>query len=241
MVTIGGNNYKWRGTNIRTIKSGDITYVTMPRKNSEIVIPINVESDNYIIKIDACNKGGNGNIAIFFDNFSVKQLYVKSKTRHIYEFAMQANASCKWIKIKKRVGSTGNVLIHSISYTKKIEKPKKQINDPVKQIKLEQQLKLIQLQNEREKIEREKKNRDILEKRGINMAPPPVTIGGSDYRWLGKNIRTLYKFNSTCVCISKLTSNIMVPVKVKPNTRYKVSVSAANEKNQDRSVRFVHL
>jgi GT2 family glycosyltransferase len=79
--------------------------------------------------------------------------------------------------------------------------------------------KITDRQNALEKTERAEKLKKILNTRNKG-----VSIGG---RWQGKNIRTVTKFGANCADISKSDSIILLPISVKPNSIYRIVVTAS--------------
>ena len=66
-AVIGGNGYRWRGRAIRTIRKGNSTCVTMPRKDSTVMAPVGVAGESqYKITITAAKNSGNGALLVNF-------------------------------------------------------------------------------------------------------------------------------------------------------------------------------
>jgi len=65
MTTVGGPGYRWRGQFTKQIRRGGVDCVTMPRRDSHILVPINLSSNSmYQITLRARNNGGNGFVKI---------------------------------------------------------------------------------------------------------------------------------------------------------------------------------
>lgn len=235
-IIAGGTNYKWRGINVRAISIDSSQCITMPMQDSKIIVPIQkLDAATYTVEIHACNKGGNGRIQVFFEGNEAHQFYVKAKQYKIYSFDLIVTKPSSNLIINKPKHSSGNLLIKTISYEKNVL-PKNAIESPVESktdIKKSNRLKVAQVQLIKRKREREARNKDILNKRGEEMSVPTV-VGGSSYKWRGKNIRTLFKYNTTCVCLPKSNSLVMTAAQVSPDTRYKVTIFAACDSGNEK-------
>ena len=93
MTIIGGKNYRWKGKNIRTINYQDVPCVTMPRKDSSIITPANINTGSfYKVTITACNKGGNGKILLLIDDIVVEGIYIVSSDFKEYNIDMHTDS-----------------------------------------------------------------------------------------------------------------------------------------------------
>lgn len=66
-VIIGGNGYRWRGRSIRAVAKAGTICITMPRKDSMIMAPVNLSSGaQYKVTITASKNSGNGALLVNF-------------------------------------------------------------------------------------------------------------------------------------------------------------------------------
>jgi GT2 family glycosyltransferase len=238
MVTVGGPGYRWRGQYIRNIEHSGVGCATMPRKNSEILVPTDIKSNAvYRVSIRTKNNGGNGIIGIKFSGGKLEKFYVVSPDFKDYEIVMYSDGIADTnIKICRLSESTGNVLVESITY-EEIDRPKteeqiaKEKADLDKEKKLSRQKEFGNIQAKADKKFREKQLEYLLISRGEKMGTP-VVIGGSSYRWKGKNIKSVFKHGSTCVEISQKKSMILIPITVPKKSNFSVTLSAAADQQR---------
>lgn len=240
MITVGNTGYRWNGHNIRTIGNN---VVSLPRADSHILISAVLLSDTYYeVKIKAANKGGNGRIQVEFEGETVKcekqTFYVKSKdfmeyTVKLHVGDLEGKNQAK-LRVSRAKAGSGNILIDSVSCTKtNAPITKQQLEaeeaEKAKELRLRRQQELGQAIYAKEKEVRAQELERLLNAEG-NVMSTPIKVGGQGYRWRGHSIRTLYKFNATCVSLPRADSSVMIPVNVQPSARYKVTLHAASEK-----------
>ena len=208
------NNFK--GKNIRTITRNGISCVSMPKIDSYILMTVDVESlSDYTITIDACKIGGSGKLDVEFTGNHVYGnkgiINVFSSNFSSYKIKLFLNTASTDITLLRvqRSNSSGTVLIKSILCEKTVIEERPKVN--------------IALQNETANIESKELLNTILISRGKNMA----IIGGSGYRWRGKNIKTIFKDNTNCIEMPSQDSVIMVPISAVSEAEYFINVIAS--------------
>ena len=237
MTTVGGPGYKWRGQFTRMIRRGGIDCVTMPRRDSFILIPVVVQKDSmYQITLRARNNGGNGlvkvelighNLNIFEEIYIVSPDFNEFSVNIIIKNTETTNANLKISRTKK---GTGNILVEKVSHIRKnIPKTDAEIAQEAKRKKHQQALtRQQQIGSEQiklNKLNRQKKLDAILASRGDQVGKS-LFIGGRGYRWKGKSIRVTNKHGNS-VNMPKSNSMILAPIKINSNTLYRVTISAS--------------
>jgi len=125
-TVIGGNGYRWRGRAIRTIRKNNSTCVTMPRKDSVIMIPCALRAGTqYKVTISASKNSGNGALLVNFfggknydgDHIS---LFVTGAEMRDYTIAVTVpkfpSNLPMYLRVWKPNDSTGNVFVRTIQY-----------------------------------------------------------------------------------------------------------------------------
>lgn len=234
---IGGNNYRWRGKNIRAIRNNGIYCVTMPRQDSEVIAPINMETESvYQIKVKACHRGGTGKINIGLKDYEGKKykidtIYIVSSIFKEFELIAYTDDIFNIANIYiERVDASGSILVESIN-CKEIERPltpedifKLEIEEKNKEA-IEKRLKEGAKQKEIEQLQRKKTSDEMLVSKGEKM--PDIYIGGKGHRWRGKQIRSVVKHNDTCVELPRPTSVVLIPIKPISNSVFSVTIAAS--------------
>lgn len=123
---IGGNGYRWRGRSIRTIRKNNTTCVTMPRKDSIVMVPVGVApNSHYKVTISASKNSGNGALLVNFfggknydgDHISV---FVTGSEMKDYTVSVPVPKFPGNLPVYLRVwrpdDATGNVFINTIRY-----------------------------------------------------------------------------------------------------------------------------
>jgi GT2 family glycosyltransferase len=124
---IGGNGYRWRGRAIRTIRKGNSTCVTMPRKDSTIMAPVGVAGESqYKITITASKNSGNGALLVNFfggKNYDGPHIsiYVTGAEMRDYTVAVPVpkfpNNLPMYLRVWRPNDATGNVFIQTVQYS----------------------------------------------------------------------------------------------------------------------------
>lgn len=226
MKKIGGSGYRWKGKKIRVIDD----CVTMPRKESVILSGIKVKKGKYYkISICALNKGGNGKIDIKIGNF-IQTIYIVSRDFCDFSFEVDSSYTDEIIVSRPRDAS-GTVLVKEIG-CQETEGPKtpEQIKEEAYKAESEKRAKrredVGKAQSEKERKYREEETKKILEARR-DIVGGPVIIGGKGYQWKGRQIRSVYKYNTTCVALRGAGAMILAPANVPSNTKFKVEIEAS--------------
>lgn len=123
---IGGNGYRWRGKSIRTVRRNNATCVTMPRKDSMVMIPVGVAPhSHYKVTIAASKNSGNGALLVNFfcgKNYDGDQIsvFVASNQTKDYTISVPVPKFPSNLPVYLRVwrpnDATGNVFITTIRY-----------------------------------------------------------------------------------------------------------------------------
>jgi GT2 family glycosyltransferase len=240
MRTIGGKTksgktYAWRGKKIRTVKYGGKLCVTMPRKESMIIAPAKINNCSlYKVIVTACNKGGNGKISVGFDDKVSEDIYIVSsnfKKHRVDIYTDGIFESIRNLVVSRPPDSSGSVVIKNIAYDE-IERPKTEEELKLEQEnkerekKLEKRKELGKLQAEESDRYREEQSKKIIATRGDTMGKPTI-IGGKGFRWVGKNIRSVFKYGTTCAILKGNGSILLVPVSVPQQTSFTVDIKAS--------------
>jgi len=125
-TVIGGNGYRWRGRAIRTIRKDNATCVTMPRKDSIIMVPVGVApNSHYKVTISASKNSGNGALLVNFfggknyDGDHISVFVTGSETKD-YTVSVPVPKFPGNLPVYLRVwrpnDATGNVFINTIRY-----------------------------------------------------------------------------------------------------------------------------
>lgn len=166
---VGGNGYRWRGRSIRTIRKNNQTCVTMPRKDSIVMVPVVVRPNSqYKVTINASKNSGNGALLVNF--FSGKNydgehisVFVKGSEQRDYTVSVPVpkfpNNAPVYLRVWRPNDATGNVFISTIRYDVIGDMPKIK-RDP----------KLPTIPQVKKKVIKEPKRRSIKERKII----PPV-------------------------------------------------------------------
>jgi len=225
MNSAGGPGYKWRGKNIRLIQRRNIDCVTMPRKDSCVVLSAKIKANTmYRVNITAKNAGGNGLVAARFSSgeCGASPAYVVSKDFHTVQIEVWVKSIVSkdtTLEVYRPPKATGNILVSNVSFhmIKKVKPaPIKKIEDKATKKRVQE---ITARQNKLEQKERVDKLKKISEARKIGMS-----VGN---QWQGKNIRTVNKFGSSCANISGSDSILLLPVVVKPDSIYRVVITAS--------------
>jgi hypothetical protein len=126
MQTFGGERYRWRGRAIRTICKDNTTYVTIPRRDSIIMMPCNAQPNTkYEVRIIAQNNVGNGSILVNFfsgQEYDGEHIQVNVTSPEIDEYVTNITTpnfqpSMKiYLRVWRANESVGNIFIKSISF-----------------------------------------------------------------------------------------------------------------------------
>lgn len=226
MISAGGPGYRWRGRHIRAINRRGIDCVTLPRKDSCIIIPAKINSNSiYRVSITAKNASGNCLIAVRFVDTTCEcnPVYVASKEfSSIYVDVIVRDVSKvnTTLEIYKPKNSSGNILVSDISVINVGTVTEDDIaDDKVKSIsaaKIDSNKRKVEAAA---KIEGRKKVRDITKQRNKKLAKV--------IKWGGRNIKEVNKFGKSCANLYRLDSTLLLPVSVKPHSIYRVSISAS--------------
>ena len=216
----GGETYKWKGVNVRTLTIDTSSCVALPRKDSYILVPISIKNTKKVkIIIEAKNVGGSN--ALLFELYgpyvSFQKIQVKLVSAQFKEYFINlenVDLEKTNIKISKSDKSTGTVVLKKIGY--QVEGEEVKVIEPTYQQKIGKDQKRIADEFRR------KESNSILAARNDYMA----VIGGNGYRWRGKGIRSVYKNNFSCIELTTKDSSIMVPVTVVSGGTYKITISA---------------
>jgi GT2 family glycosyltransferase len=237
MTTIGGETYRWRGKNIRTIKYQGVSCATMPRKDSRILTPVKANKNSfYEISVNARNKGGNGKISVGFDGVVSEGVFIVSSDFEEYFVYMCTDNISHQIKnlIVSRVSdSSGSVVVKSITFNE-VDRPKTkeeielELASKRKEKKTERQKRLGEAQAKEYDKYREEQSKKIIAARGEDMVKPTI-IGGKGFRWSGRNIQSVVKQGVTCAVLKRSNSMVLVPVSVAPQTRFSVEIKASGD------------
>lgn len=130
---IGGNGYRWRGRAIRTASVGGVTCATMPRRDSVIMVPCNVQSDTkYSVTVTASKSGGNGALLVnFFANkkydgpptpINVTSTAQKNYTITVTMPKIPASLPV-YLRVWRPNDATGTTNVKTITYTPASKKP----------------------------------------------------------------------------------------------------------------------
>lgn len=255
MVVVDGLAQRHRGVGTRTVRKQGKDYLSMPRKESSISIPVDIKPMSmYKVAINAFSNSGNGAILVEFvgTGYSSKpfQTYVKSKTpqQYIFDIPVDAVTGDMALKLSRPRSASGNILIEAISY-EEIGRPESEAEKEAQRKEKELQA-LINKQKQAAKeakmlrerrLEQHEEDRDaILIAKGEKMGTP-VKIGGKSYRWRGKNIRTDTKFGAICAFMSSRASLLMVPCKIVSEARYRIKVTAARVDGSGNGTTMVNL
>ena len=125
---IGGNGYRWRGRGIRTVRRGHSTCVTMPRKDSMVMVPVSVTPKiQYKITITAAKSSGNGALLVnFFGgmNYDGPHISVNVTSAEMRDYTIAVgvpkfpeNLSMN-LRIFRPRDSTGNIFIKTMQYSR---------------------------------------------------------------------------------------------------------------------------
>lgn len=232
MRIIGGKNYRWRGEKIRAIKYEGAMCATMPRKESVILASANIDGDSfYRVTINAKNKGGNGKAIIGFDDKVYEGIYIVSSDfkKHSICLCTDSLYAIDKIRISRPPNASGSIVVKEIIY-EKTERPKEEaeVNEPKPRIEknIQRQIVLGRLSVEKYKQHKEKQNKRIISERGGDAVGDHAIIGGSGYRWKGRNIRSEFKHGTTCVILRRFGSMVLAPVSVSQNSNFSVEINA---------------
>lgn len=126
LTIIGGEGYRWRGRSIRTIHKDNSTCVTMPRKDSIIMAPCDVESGaQYKVTIIASKNSGNGTILVnFFGGTTCdgEHITVNVLSCNMQEYTIAVTAPIFpshtpiYLRVWRNEDATGNVFIKGIRF-----------------------------------------------------------------------------------------------------------------------------
>ena len=241
MITFGGPKYRWCGHHVRNIAHQDRRCLSMPRIDSAVAIPIDINPMSmYSVVVTALNNNGNGSLNIEFsgEGHSVPptHIYTRAKMFLEYKFDIMVDAVSDnmFLKLTRPRGSTGNILIDSITY-EEVVRPQSsesiaadQHAAAVKEYKdkvaaAQEKTRAVRAKNT-ERLESERTN--TLVSRG-ELSGTPVKVGGRGYRWRGKGIRTGANYGGTCVYLPTSSSMIIVPGSIVKESKYRVTVSAS--------------
>jgi GT2 family glycosyltransferase len=236
MTIIGGKAHRWRGKKIRAIEYQDAACVTMPRRDSVILAPADVEEESfYKVTVVARNKGGNGKILIGFDDKISEGVYIVSSDFKGYSVNICTDdlGPIYNLKVHKPNDSTGSIVVKSIEY-KKAQRPKSEEEvrlEKLERIQKEQfqkREKLGRIYAERYRTSKEKQTKRLIAERGNGVGEVTI-IGGSGYRWKGKNIRSIFKHGTTCVVLQRAKSMVLVPVNIPSESNFGVNIRASGD------------
>lgn len=229
-IIAGGRDYKWRGSNIRNINIAGYSCVTMPRKDSFVVVPISVKPlCNYKIYFQAKNTGGDGKISVelFEPHVVGEKIPVNVNSSEFSEYCVEIRNQNISGVVNVRFGKIGpvqgNLVIKEVCYEKVVkEKIEAQVESKEDSVTAYQK-EIGELEAKISKEFRETELKNILATRGNSMA----IIGGNGYRWRGRGIKSVHKEGMTCVELLDRNSIIMVPVSISGNSAYKISISGS--------------
>ena len=127
MTIIGGEGYRWRGRSIRTIHKDNSTCVTMPRKDSIVMAPCDVESGaQYKVTMVASKNSGNGALLINFfggQTCDGEHIGVNILSANMQEYTVAVTAPVFpshtpiYFRIWRTEDATGNVFIKGIRFS----------------------------------------------------------------------------------------------------------------------------
>jgi len=229
-IIAGGRDYKWRGNNVRNINILGCNCVTMPRRDSFIVVPISVKPlCDYRIYFTAKNTGGDGKISVelFEPHISGEKIPVNINSSEFIEYYVDIHNQNITGAVNVRFGKLGNIQGNIILKEVKYDKVKKDKIEAKVESKennaISYQKEIGELEARISKEFRETELKNILATRGNSMA----IIGGNGYRWRGRGIRSVHKEGMTCVELLDRNSIIMVPVSISSGATYKIALSAS--------------
>lgn len=227
MISAGGPGYKWRGKNFRVIQRKNIECVTLPRRDSCVLIGAKVKPNSiYRVSVMTKSAGGNGMLAVrFCDADCESQLeYVSSKDFKniiIDVYVKKVKNKHTMLEVYRPQKSSGNLLISNVSVVRigALEIDKKEPQKPKKIIDSKKVKEISSRQKKLEVLERAAKLNSIMGTR--------TQMSSAVNRWQGKNIKTVKKYGSVCANISRPDAILLLPVIAIPSSVYKVIVSAA--------------
>lgn len=227
MTSAGGPGYRWRGKNIRTIRRQKIDCVTLPRKDSYIVLDAKIKPNTlYRVYISAKNGGGNGLIAARFSagECESQPSYVVSRDFHNVQIDIQVrktSSKSTTLEIYRPPKSSGNILISAVSY-QAVRKTK-----PLPEVDLE----AIENQKIQERVRQISHRQNVLEHqeriRRLEQISKTRKIGQSlGVKWQGRNIQTVQKFGVTCAHLASADSLLLLPISVTSKSVYRIVITA---------------
>lgn len=244
---------KFFGNHTRNIKLNGVDCVSMPSSVSFVKMPVSLRKDVvYKISIFACSNGGNGMMELLCSNviFDKPCLFaVTSKVFQKYVFFVGIKKTLdvqdQYIVISRTKTATGNVFVSNFNYNvdyKKTYERNTDLEEEKRKLKKKQDLErrnqIGKKQLELYEKERQQKLEYIYMTRGVDMASP-ISVGGTGYRWRGRNLKTTIRNGATCVTMPYKDSIIIVPASVLPNSKYKVTIDACKSSgNGDLLVNF---